>query len=135
MSTLATLNERKYRLLLGKARPAVIKTEAEYRRMLAAAEELMDKDEEDLTEEEGRLLELLAVLIEDFEDRKHPLPKGRPDRMLAHLLEENGLKPSDLWNILPKSRVSEILNGKRAISKNQAKELAGFFRVPADLFL
>ncbi|MEK7408031.1 MAG: helix-turn-helix domain-containing protein [Acidobacteriota bacterium] len=135
MSSLATLNDRKYRLLLGKTLPAVIKTEDEYRRMMAAIGELMEKPEEDLSVEEGRLLELLAMLAEEYEDRRHPLPKGRPHKMLAYLLEENALKPSDLWTLIPKSRVSEILSGKRSVSKDQAKRLARFFRVPVDLFL
>jgi antitoxin component HigA of HigAB toxin-antitoxin module len=45
------------------------------------------------------------------------------------------MKPSDLWDILPKSRISEILSGKRGISKAQAKQLAAKFRVPVELFL
>jgi HTH-type transcriptional regulator/antitoxin HigA len=55
--------------------------------------------------------------------------------MLAYLLEERGMKSSDLWRVLPKSRVSEILNGRRNISKSQAKQLAELFRVPVDIFL
>jgi antitoxin component HigA of HigAB toxin-antitoxin module len=41
----------------------------------------------------------------------------------------------DLWDIRPKSRVSEILSGKRGIGKAQAKQLAEMFHVPVDLFL
>jgi len=134
MST-ATLSERKYRAVLGRFLPAVIRTETEYRRMLAAASELMQRDEDDLSEEEGRVLELLSILIEEYEDRVHPLPRGAPGKMVTHLLEEHGLKPSDLWGILPKSRVSEILSGRRSVSKDQARKLAEFFRVPVDLFL
>jgi len=55
--------------------------------------------------------------------------------LLNHLLQEKGLKPSDLWDILPKSRVSEILSGKRGIGKTQAKQLAERFRAPVGLFL
>jgi antitoxin component HigA of HigAB toxin-antitoxin module len=55
--------------------------------------------------------------------------------MLGYLLREKGMKPSDLWAILPKSRVSEILSGKRGISKVQAKQLAELFHVPVELFL
>jgi len=134
MST-ATLSERKYRAVLGRFLPAVIRTETEYQRMLAAASELMERDEDNLSEEEGRVLELLSMLIEEYEDRVHPLPRGQPGKMVAHLLEEHQLKPSDLWGLLPKSRVSEILSGKRSISKDQARKLAEFFRVPVDLFL
>jgi HTH-type transcriptional regulator/antitoxin HigA len=134
MSTV-TLNEREYQRLLGETLPMVIQTEGEYSRMLAAVRELMDKGENQWSEEEGRLIELLSMLVEEYEDRVHPLPKSRPHKMLAYLLEEKGLKPHDLWSVLPKSRVSEILSGKRAISKAQAKKLSEFFRVPADLFL
>ena len=134
MST-ALLDERKYRKLLGNALPVVIRTAQEYERLLRAAETLMEKPEDEITEEEGRLLELLGGLIEGYEDRVQPLPKTEPHRMLAYLLEERGMKSSDLWRVLPKSRVSEILNGRRNISKSQAKQLAELFRVPVDIFL
>jgi hypothetical protein len=73
-----TLNERAYRKLLGKALPVVIQTEEEYRRLLAAAAELMEQPEESISEQEGRLLEMLGMLIEEYEDRVHPLPKIEP---------------------------------------------------------
>ena len=75
------------------------------------------------------------MLLEEYEDRVHPLPKADPGKMLAYLLEEHGLRPADLAGVLPKSRVSEILTGRRAVSKLQGKGLAEFFRVPVELFL
>ena len=129
------LNEREYRKLLDEALPVAIRTEGEYRRMLGAAAEIMEKSEDEISEEEGRLLELLSLLIEEYENRAHPLPKAKPHQMLAYLLKERGMKPSDLWSVLPKSRVSEILRGKRGISKTQARQLADLFRVPVDLFV
>lgn len=96
---------------------------------------LMEKPEDEITEEEGRLRELLTILIEEYENRAHPLPKAKPHKMLAYLLVEKGMKPSDLWAVLPKSRVSEILSGKRGISKARAKQIAERLRVPVDLFL
>ena len=129
------LDERQYRKLLDETLPVVIRTEAEYRRLLTAAAALMEKPEDAISEEEGRLLELLSILIEEYENRAHPLPKAEPHKMLAYLLEEKKMKPSDLWTVLPKSRVSEILNGKRSISKTQARQLAELLRVPVDLFV
>ena len=129
------LDDRRYRELLDAALPVAIRTEEEHHRLLSAAAALMEKPDEELSEEEGRFLELLSVLIEEYEARTHPLPKAEPHKMLAYLLGEKHMKPSDLWTVLPKSRVSEILSGKRSISKAQANELAGFFRVPVDLFL
>jgi HTH-type transcriptional regulator/antitoxin HigA len=95
----------------------------------------MEKPEAVITEEEGRLLEVLSMLIEEYEDRVHPLPRAEPHKILKYLLQERQLKASDLCAILPKSRISEILNGKRGISKAQAKRLAEMFHVPVDLFL
>ena len=129
------LDERKYQQLLGETLPVIIHTKTEYQRLLQATAHLMEKPEDEIGEEEGRLLEMLSVLIEEYEGRMHPLPKTEPHKMLNYLLQEKGLKPSDLWATLPKSRVSEILNGKRGISKAQAKQLAQLFRVPVELFL
>lgn len=129
------LDERRYRELLDATLPVAIRTEGEYHRLLDAAAGLMEKPDDEISEEEGRLLELLSILIDEYENRAHPLPKAEPHKMLAYLLEEKAMKPSDLWAVLPKSRVSEILNGKRSISKAQARQLAELLRVPVDLFI
>jgi HTH-type transcriptional regulator / antitoxin HigA len=129
------LDERRYRKLLEEALPVAIRTQAEYHRLLGRAADLMEKPEDEISEEEGRLLALLSILIEEYENRAHPLPKSKPHKMLAYLLKEKNMKPSDLWTVLPKSRVSEILNGKRSISKTQARQLAELLHVPIDLFV
>ena len=116
-----TLDETKYRALLDEAFPVAIRTAAEYRRLMSTFDRLMLIPDEELSEKEGRLLQLLSVLIEDYENRTVKLPEVSPDAMLRYLLEEKQVKPSDLADILPKSRVSEILSGKRGISKDQAK--------------
>lgn len=129
------LDTREYRRLLDETLPVTIHTHTEHRRLLTIVERIMDKPEEEISEEEGRLLELLGMLIEDYEARRYPFPKAKPHKMLAYLLSENGLKPSYLWAFLPKSRVSEILSGKRSISKKQAQQLAEIFHVPVEFFL
>jgi HTH-type transcriptional regulator/antitoxin HigA len=130
------IDPRKYVRLLGKAAPAVIETEEEYKRMLARFEHLLDKDDASISPEEGRLLKLLAMLLEEYEDRNISLPRFRPDKMLRHLLAEKELRRSDLGPVIgSKSRVSEIITGKRSISKSQAKKLAAFFHVPVELFI
>jgi len=56
--------------------------------------------------------------------------------MVAFLIEQRALKPSDLWPVVgSKSRVSETRAQKRSISKEQAKKLAAFFHIRADLFI
>lgn len=119
-----------------KALPTVIKTEPENDRLLAIVESLLEKGEDQLSAEEDALLELLTGLIHDFESRAYPVGKSEPHKMVAFLLEQRGLKASDLWPVVgSKGRVSEILARKRAISKAQAKKLAAFFQVRAELFI
>jgi HTH-type transcriptional regulator/antitoxin HigA len=66
----------------------------------------------------------------------HPLPKIEARKLVRRLLEQRELKQRDLIPVLGASgTVSDILSGKRSISKTQAKKLAGFFRVSAEYFI
>ena len=86
--------------------------------------------------DEEQLAELLTILIEDFEAKHYPLEPVSPRAALKELMEERGLRHADIWPVLGNKGVaSEILNGKRSISKTQAKKLAEFFRVPLELFI
>jgi len=115
--------------------PVIIETEKENARMLAIVEKLMKKGE-DLSAEEEKLLKLLARLIEDFEQRYYQPPEAEPLEVLHHLMEARGIKPSQLWEVFgSKGIASEVLNGKRGISKTHARALANFFHVPADVFV
>jgi len=127
-------NPAKYGRLLARVQPAVIQTRVEYRRMIAEINKLIDKD---LTPEESRLFDLMVKLVQDYEDRNVPqLNAAGPLDILRHLMEARGLAPKDLWETLgSKGAASEVLSGKRSISKAQAKRLAKFFHVSADLFI
>ena len=135
-TTIEDLDLKRYGRLLARAVPKIIKTDEENERALAIIESLMTKGEENMTPEEDALLELLTDLVHDFEERAYPIPKSEPHEMVAFLLEQRGLAPKDLWPVVgSKSRVSEILAGKRALTKEQAKKLAEFFHVGVDLFI
>jgi HTH-type transcriptional regulator/antitoxin HigA len=115
--------------------PVVIETEEENERMLTIVEKLMKKGE-DLSAEEEKLLKLLARLIEDFEQSFYQPPEAEPLEVLHHLMEARGIKQSQLWEVFgSKGIASEVLNGKRGISKTQARALANYFHVRADLFV
>ena len=122
-------------LVLDKVLPRVITSNQEHERLLAEVENLMDKGEH-RTAEEDAALELMVRLIQNYEEEHHPLPNPTPEEMLVYLMERRGLKQADLLPIF-KSRgyISDVINGKRAISKAHARQLAGFFKVSADLFI
>lgn len=107
--------------------------------MVAAVEELINRGEDNqdnLSPEESALLETLAILIQAYEDRKHPLPSVPPSEMLAYLMKTSGRTAKDLLAVFgARGRVSEVLNGMRSISKEQAKKLARLFGVSADSFI
>jgi HTH-type transcriptional regulator/antitoxin HigA len=136
MSTALTVDTRKYARLLTRTLPAPIETEEEYERLLAQAEKLMDKGESALTPEEEKLLDLLVMLVEQYEEKKYPIDSVSPQAMISHLMEARGLTPKDLWPMFgSKGVASEVLNGKRAVSKAQAKKLAEFFHVSPAVFI
>jgi HTH-type transcriptional regulator/antitoxin HigA len=113
-----------------------IETEDEYDAMIAAVRRLMAKGEDRLSAEESALLETMAILIEAYDERHFRLPEVPGNEMLAYVMETSGRKPKDLLPIFgTRGRVSEVLSGKRSISKEQAKELAAFFKVAADVFI
>lgn len=123
----------KYRKLVSKAMPAVVETEAENERLLAIVEPMMRRE---LSPEETKLFDLLIKLIEDFEDRHYPMGQSSPTETLQFLIEQRGLRQRDIVHLFGSSGVaSEVINGKRAISKKLAKSLADFFHVSPDLFI
>ena len=129
------INETRYRRLLSRTMPVVIETEEENERMLAIVEKLMDKGE-NLSPEEDKLLKLLAKLVEDFEKQYYQPADATPLEVLHHLMESRDVKQTHLWEVFgSKGIASEVLNGKRGISKTQARALAHYFHVPADLFI
>ncbi len=129
-----TINEKTYGELLSIAKPRVITTEVENQQVLSQVEKLMAIA--DRTPEQDELLDLLVVLVEKFEDEYYPIDDASPHDILLHLMEENNLKQADLVGILgSRGVVSEVVNGKRQISKNQAKALSNFFHVDVGLFI
>ena len=132
---LRKIDPTRYKRLLSQTMPVVIETEEENERMLAVVERLMDKGE-NLSPEEEKLLKLFARLIEDFEKRYYHPKEAAPLEVLQHLMEARGVKQTHLWEVFgSKGIASEVLNGKRGISKTQARALAHYFHVPADLFI
>lgn len=136
MSTSPAFDYKRYARLLTKALPVKIETEEEYDRLLEQARQLMERDEDDLYPEENRLLDLLTDLIERYEDEHYPMGNPKPHEMLQFLMEQRGLKQRDIWHLFgSRGLTSEIVNGKRAISKAHAKKLAEFFHVTPDVFI
>ena len=95
-----------------------IETEREYDHTVAATGKLIGKGEANLSPEKSAPLEAMSILIAAHDERHCELPELPPRDMLAYLMEENGLKPTDLLPVFgTRGLVSEVLSGTRAISK------------------
>ena len=134
MSTTTEIRDSVYAELLAKSLPRPIRTETERTRFAETLLALDDRD--DLSPEEEALAEVLTLLIEDYEAKNYPLAQVSPNESLKALMEERGLMHKDIWPVLGNKGVAtEVLSGRRSISKTQAKRLAEFFHVPIDLFV
>ncbi|MGB8698673.1 MAG: transcriptional regulator [Thermosynechococcaceae cyanobacterium] len=129
-----TIEKAIYGKLLAESQPKKINNEHEYDNALEIVDILMSRD--DLTPEEIELLQVWAILIEDYEEQNHPIPEATPHEVLVHLMEVKEVRQVDLIGILgSKGVVSEVVHGKRSISKTQAKALGEFFKVNPSLFI
>jgi HTH-type transcriptional regulator / antitoxin HigA len=119
--------------------PKIIETSEEYEKFLAVAERLISK-KQTRTTEETILFRLLVKLIKDYEEEAYSLKEWSqtaPHEILQHLIEARGMKQVELVGVISPSKglVSSIVNGKREISKTQAKKLGEFFNVSASVFI
>jgi HTH-type transcriptional regulator / antitoxin HigA len=129
-----TFNRNAYGSLLLQYQPKVIQSEEENEAAIALAMELEHRA--NLTTEESALLDLLVTLIEQYEAEHYPIPQSSPLDMLIHLMESRECKQEDLIGIIgSRGVVSEVVNGKRSISKSQAKALAEYFNVDVGSFI
>lgn len=129
-----TYNPKKYSALLSDALPGVIDSPDEYNRIEEIFNNLF---KENRSPEEDKLFNLLANLLEDYEKRTlPPNEQATPLETLKFLMKENDLRQSDLADVFgAQSVVSEVLRGKREITKNQAKALAQKFSLRLEAFI
>jgi len=110
--------------------PKVIKSEIEYRTALESAERLVAIDPAASTKE-ADCLELLTLLIEDYEKRHFPFNAVDPIEAIEFRMLEQGLRQKDLVPLLgSRSRVSEILSRKRPLTVQMIRNLSVGLGVP-----
>lgn len=133
MSSLTASPE--YTALLRKIPPKVIRTEEENEAYTQILYDL-DRRSKALTSAEREFAELLTLLIEDFEEKNYSLPSSaKPAGVVRFLLDQHGLKQKDLVDIFgTPSIVSEVLSGKRDLTKDHIARLSRRFHVSPEAF-
>jgi HTH-type transcriptional regulator / antitoxin HigA len=111
----------------------VIKTKAEYNKALKRTMAIFQAEHGTSESDE---LELLLVLIKDYEDKHIVLPEVDPIDAIKLKMEERGLKAKDLEPLIgSKGHVSSILSGRRELTLKMAQKLKDYFQLPADIFM
>ena len=111
-----------------------VRNEEEYTQATATIGVLLDEIGDDDSHPLTDVLDYLSDQVKAYEDDHFSIPKAEPHEVLRFLMDQHNLKQEDLGDCAPQSRISEILAGKRAISKEIAKRFAKQFNVHADLF-
>jgi HTH-type transcriptional regulator/antitoxin HigA len=113
-----------------------IKTETDYEMALAEIDKLMSIDPDKDTATADRL-ELLAILVEDYEEKHYPIPApDDPVEVIIFYLEKSGLTRKDLETFIgSRARVSDVLNRKRPLSLSMIRRLSTGLGIPADLLI
>jgi HTH-type transcriptional regulator / antitoxin HigA len=111
----------------------VLKTEDAYTK---ATNRLMEIFHAEINTPEGDELELLLVLVKDYDDRYYPVPEANVLETIKLKMAERGINAKDLEPIIgSKGHVSSILSGRREITLKMAQKLRDYFNLPAELFL
>lgn len=110
-----------------------IRTEQDYDAALARVETLMEAVR---TEDEDDELDVLATLIELYEDARFPMDAPDPIAAIKFRMEQLGKSQSDLAPILgSRSKVSEVLSGKRELTLKMIRALHEHLQIPADVLI
>ena len=111
----------------------VLKTEEDYKN---ASLRLMEIFHSEQNTPEADELDLLMVLVKDYDEKHYQLPELDALEVIKYKMEEMGMKAKDLEPIIgSKGHVSAILSGKREITLKMAQKLKNYFRIPAEVFL
>ena len=110
-----------------------IRNDADHASALKEIETLWDAAEG--TREADRM-EVLAVLVEDYENKCSPLPQSTPLEILNYAVSEMGRSQSELAALLgSRSRVSELLSGKRPLTLEAVRKISAAWNIPLELLI
>jgi HTH-type transcriptional regulator/antitoxin HigA len=133
-SGIGPIDPARYGKICARVVPKLIESDDEFDRLVEAMEAIDFKANP--TPEEKTVSALLARLIQDYDNQHHALPEAPPNEMIVFLMNQRGVRPSNLLPIFgSRSVASDVLSGKREPSKAHIRKLAELFHVSTDLFL
>ena len=113
----------------------IIKSEIEYKEALSKLERLIELDPP-VSSPEADQLELLSLIVSNYEKEKFPIELPTPIEAIKFRMEQQGLSRKDIEPYIgSRSKVSEVLNGKRPLSLNMIRALSENLGIPAKVLL
>lgn len=110
-----------------------IRTETDYQKALERLEVIFDAKR---GTREGDELEILSILIDNYESENFPIDMPDPISAIKFRMEQMGLKQKDLVEMIGfKSRVSEIMNKKRKLTLSMIRELNAKLEIPTEVLI
>ena len=110
-----------------------IHDETGYQAALAKIESLWDAPD---GSQEAECLEVLAMLVEAYENKHYPIAPPDPIAFIEYIMENRGLTRKDLEPYIgPRGRVSDILNRVRPLSLEMIRRLSAGLNIPAEVLI
>jgi len=113
----------------------VVRNEQEYDSAIDRLNDLIDEVGTNETHPLYEMLDALGAVIHAYEERHYPMPESSGADILRFLMDEHGLKQSDLPEIGSQGVVSETLSGRRDLNVRQIRALAERFHVSPAVFV
>ncbi|MCF6322816.1 MAG: helix-turn-helix domain-containing protein [Gammaproteobacteria bacterium] len=110
-------------------------SEREYLALVKTLDNLVDEVGENQNHKLAPAMETIGNLIENYEDQNLTIKESTPIDALKYLMQEHGLKQSDLQEIGSQGVVSEVLTGKRELNLDQIKKISKKFHVSPLTFI
>jgi len=116
-----------------KPKLKAIHSEKDHREALATIERLWDAKP---GTPDHDALEVLGLLVEDYERRTFPIEEPDPVEAIRFRLEQSGKEQKDLVPILgSRNRVSEVMNGKRSLTLAMIRRLFDELHIPMEALI
>ncbi|MDT5427516.1 hypothetical protein RND20_005815 [Providencia rettgeri] len=118
-----------------KFRLRILKNDSDYDEAMERISELMDLNPE-VDSDDGNELEMIALLIEDYEKKNCFIEKPSPIEAIKFRMDQSGMSQKDMIPFIGSaSKVSEVLNGKRPLSINMIKKIHSGLEIPLDILI
>ncbi|MDZ4709060.1 MAG: helix-turn-helix domain-containing protein [Saprospiraceae bacterium] len=111
----------------------ILETKKEYERALHRFQKIFHSTPKSPEEKEAKLL---ALLIEDYENKNAPIPEPDPVEAIKFMMEQSRMNQNELATLLGnKGNVSKILNRKRKLSLDMIRKLSENLHLPAEILI